>query len=158
MECYSTHLGLWRAVIYSRKLWLPFPLSFYLTWLTKHAYLPCMLAGTRQSRGLAIWARQQGHALLAKEGEKRGGQGSYNFLQYIMAQITVPHEWRIIFCRQQYEVFVWGKSPYQKLWDHLGKRDKLDLRSTKENVYLNQVGHVILFLKVKNGFLWKVLV
>ena len=38
-----------------------FLLSFHLTWLTKHTHLPCMLAGTRQSLGLAIRPRQQGH-------------------------------------------------------------------------------------------------
>ena len=43
-----------------RKLWKfiapssPFLLSFHLTWLTKHAYLPCMLPGTRRSQRLAI--------------------------------------------------------------------------------------------------------
>ena len=32
----------------------PFLLSIHLTWLTMHAHLPCMLAGMRRSRGLAI--------------------------------------------------------------------------------------------------------
>ena len=49
----------------------PFLLSFHLTWLTPHAHLPCMLAGMRQSQGLEIMARQEGYALLAKEGENK---------------------------------------------------------------------------------------
>ena len=28
-------------------------------------------------------------------------------------------------------MFVWGQSPCENLWDHFGKREKLDLRSTK---------------------------
>ena len=40
------------------------------TWLT-HVHLPCMLAGNMGSQGLAIRARQQGHALLANEGENK---------------------------------------------------------------------------------------
>ena len=31
----------------------------------------------------------------------------------------------------KYDGFVGGKSLYEKLWEHLGKREKLDLRSTK---------------------------
>ena len=37
-------------------------LTFHLTWQTKHAHLPCMLAGMRQSRGHETRAREQGHA------------------------------------------------------------------------------------------------
>ena len=33
--------------------------------------------------------------------------------------------------------WVWGISLYETLWDHLGKREKLDLRSTKINRYLS---------------------
>ena len=53
----------------------PVLFPFQLTWLKKHVCLPCMLAGTRRSPRLAIRARQQGHAFLEKEGDKRGARG-----------------------------------------------------------------------------------
>ena len=30
----------------------------------------------------------------------------------------------------------WGKSPFEKLWDHLGKREKLDWRLTKSSYHI----------------------
>ena len=45
-----------------------------------------------------------------------------------MWKITIPSK----HINSKYEVFVGGKFPYEKLWDHLGKREKLDLRSTKQ--------------------------
>ena len=33
---------------------------------------------------------------------------------------------------------VWGNSLYEKLWDHLGKREKLDLESTKQ-IFWNSI-------------------
>ena len=46
--------------------------SFHLTWLTKQAHLSCMLLGTRQSQGVAIRARQQGHATVNESAQKEG--------------------------------------------------------------------------------------
>ena len=45
-------------------------MNLFLLLLT-HAHLPCMLPGMRRSQGLEIMARQQGYALLAKEGENK---------------------------------------------------------------------------------------
>ena len=54
-----------------------------------------------------------------ERGSFKGKEGSINN--------TTPSK----LINSYYEVFVWGKFPYEKLWDHLGKREKSDLRSTK---------------------------
>ena len=64
MECYATHLSLWRAAIYCGTLWVPLPLSrpfslSFLLFCTQFG-LTClfgwMFDSTRRSRGMALFA------------------------------------------------------------------------------------------------------
>ena len=62
MVCYATHLGLWgesKKIVEIYSSLFPLPPLFSPDLANKHAHLPCMLAGMRQSWGLAVRARQQ---------------------------------------------------------------------------------------------------
>ena len=59
MECFATHLGLWRAVKYCGNFLLPLPLPLpfliaYVISFLGFACLQCMHAGMRQRLGHAI--------------------------------------------------------------------------------------------------------
>ena len=115
MECYATHLGLWGE---SRKLSkivvpsFPFLLSFssHLTWLKKQAH--SIMYGVVNFNSLKWYLKCLSSLIqVAKRSVEY-----YNSLKV---------HW----------FFIWGvclrKIPYEKLWEHLGKREKLDLRSTQ---------------------------
>ena len=89
MECYATHLSLWRAAIYCGTLWVPLPLSrpfslSFLLFCTRFG-LAClfgwMFDSTRRSRGMAIRPtnkgklNQRGCNLIRKREKKRAGRG-----------------------------------------------------------------------------------
>ena len=93
----------------------PFSLSFLL-FCTRFG-LAClfgwMFDSTRRSRGMAIK-----HVWALSFKQHNGGCG-------IITPLYV-----IIFLKKG---CVWGISLYEKLWDHLRKREKLDLGSTKQD-------------------------
>ena len=104
MECYATHLSLWRAAIYCGTLWVPLPLSrpfslSFLLFCTRFG-LAClfgwMFDSTRRSRGMAIRPtnkgklNQRGCNLIRKREEKRAGRGRGTHIvpQFIMFQLS----------------------------------------------------------------------
>ena len=64
MECYASHLGLWGK---SEIVEIPLPPLFSPD-LALPLHAACMLAGTRQSQGLTIRTRQQGHLIINMSG------------------------------------------------------------------------------------------
>ena len=84
MECYATHLWLWRAVRYSRKLWLPLPSNlFFLPVWTKW-----LLASTSEVR--------DGNKVIKKR-ERGGKMEPIIFYNILRPKFKVTNEWRIIF-------------------------------------------------------------
>ena len=77
MECYTTHLGLWRAIIYYRKLWLPLPLPplFSPDLAKNHAHSPCK---ARQKTFLRFFQKVN----LVEDLNSSVSIDSSNFLQF----------------------------------------------------------------------------
>ena len=113
MECYITHLSVWRAAIYCGTLWVPLLLSrpFSLSFLdgfTQFSFVACLVG-------------------------------------------ILPHEAKL---RTDNPTNKKEKSLYEKLWDHLGKRKKLDLRSTKQKKFKHRSEAHRDFWNFNTGSIW----